>query len=174
MTKPTLIEFNAAKLRELQSAVKATFTDRHLGEKQKEAWKEAGRRFHDNYDKLASPGGLAKAMSLLAAGDPATTEVAVDFLEADPWFFRSGYIKADVIKHLCRASLNRDAKKRLQRVVIARIHGQDTREFRAYCRLARAVCDATFHTKIAELGTSSVPLVARHAGWVLARLGPNH
>lgn len=55
-----------------------------------EAWIEACRQFHLSYDQLAFPGGLGESMRRLIEKDPVTIESAVQFLEADPMFFRSG------------------------------------------------------------------------------------
>jgi hypothetical protein len=136
-----------------------------------QAWKKACQEFHSSFDALAFPGGLTSAMSLLTKNDGGGIEAVVQFLEADPFFFRSGYLKAEMIKHLRRAPLNDDQKKRLQRVILARIHEKTRREFRWYCRLARSVTDAEFERQIAELAAESIPeLVSRQARWVLDRI----
>jgi len=99
MTETNLFLSNAAKLRELHDAIHTTL--QHRGENPA-AWEEACRRFHVEYDSLAFPGGLEKAFSQLKAGDPGMIEMVVQFLEADPYFFRSGYHKEAFIKHLCQ------------------------------------------------------------------------
>jgi hypothetical protein len=93
--------------------------------------------------------------------------MAVRFLEADPYFFRSGYHKEHFIKHLCRKPLSEDQQKRLQQVILARIRGRDTREFRAYCRLARVVTDPAFQKQVAEMAGPSNGTVPRHAQRVI-------
>lgn len=89
--------------------------------------------------------------------DPVTIESAVQFLEADPMFFRSGYIKEEFLEHLSRGiPLNDDQKKRLQQVFLLRVRERRTRrEFRRYCRLAPAVSDPSFEKQIAKLAGSS-------------------
>jgi hypothetical protein len=110
-------------------------------------------------------------MSLLAKKDAGTIEMVVRFLEADPWFFRSGYLKADMIKHLRQAPLNEGQRKRLQQVIMARIQREDTpREFRWYCRLAPFVSDPTFEHQVAGLAEPSGSVQSRHALWVLTQL----
>ena len=94
-------------------------------------------------------------------------ELAVRFLEADPYFLRSGYHKERFIKHLCRNPLSEDQKKRLQEVIFAGIRDRDRREFRAYCRLARAVTDPEFQKQVTEMAGPSGGTVPRHAQWVL-------
>jgi len=97
-------------------------------------------------------------------------ELAVCFLEADPWFFRSGYIKADLIKYLRRAPLSDDQKRRLRAVILDRIRGHATREFRSCCQLARMIADESLVRQITELASSTDPLVSRHARWTLQYL----
>ena len=162
---------NAAKLRDLNEAVKSTFRVRHEGASQMEAWREACRQFHLCYDQLAFPGGLGESMRRLTEREPVAIESAVQFLEADPMFFRSGYIKEELLEHLSRGiPLNDDQKKRLQQVILLRVRERRTRcEFRRYCRLAPAVSDPSFEEQIAKLaGPSGV--IPTHAQWVLARL----
>ncbi len=168
-----VFETNGAQLRELHAAIKNTFRRRNEGDSQWKAWEEACRRFHASYDALAFPGGLANAMSLLAKNDPGTLEMVVRFLEADPWFFRSGYHKEYMIKALRKAPLTEDQRKRLQQVILARIQDRKTpREFRRYCRLARFVADADFERVVAALAESSGSARSRHAQWVLAQIRP--
>jgi hypothetical protein len=165
-----VIESNAIELQELQAEIKRAWSRR--GEPaQDKAWREACARFHASYDHLAFPGGLGKAMSMLETNDPTTIETTVRFLEVDPWFFRSGYLKTEFIKRLCRAPLNEDQRKRLQQVIVARVRAKETRrEFRSYCRLAPVVTELAFEKELEDIAASSGGLIARHAQWVLVRL----
>jgi hypothetical protein len=166
-----VFETNAAKLRDLHGAINTTFRRRNDGDAQWQAWKEACRLFHASYDALAFPGGLGKAMLLFEKRYPETIEMVVRFLEADPWFFRSGYHKAYMIKQLRQFPLSEDHRKRLQQVILARIESKETpREFRSYCRLARYVSDADFERQVASLARAPGQVRQRHAGWVLAQL----
>jgi len=109
-------------------------------------------------------------MSSLKSLEPATVEMAIRFLEADPWFFRSGYIKEDLIRYLSRAEFREDQLSRLRQVILTHIQGPDAREFRSYCRLARVVNDPGFLQQVSTLAASPVPSVSRHAQWVLKHL----
>lgn len=161
-----VIEANAAELRNLEEDVHQARKKFGRGQE----WGEASRRFFASFDRLAFPGGLNKAMNLLPKNDPDTIESTVQYLEADPWFFRSGYIKADLIKHLRRAPLGEDQRARLQKVILDRIYGEGRREFRHFCRLARVISDPKFEQAVTELKSSPVEHVSRHAGWVLDQL----
>jgi len=164
---PNVFESNAAKLKELHDAIYAALKRRSESPACRAVWQEACRRFHSEYDSLAFPGGLDKAFSQLKAGDPTTIEMVVRFLEADPYFFRSGYHKEYFIKHLCRNPLSDDQKERLRQIILARIRGRDRREFRAYCRLARVVTDSAFQNQVAEMDGPSRGTVPRHAQRVI-------
>jgi hypothetical protein len=97
----------------------------------------------------------------------------VAFLEVDPIFFRSGYIKADILRRLKRSPLSADQKARLRVMILGRVEGSDTREFRHYCQLARTIADKDFHSAIASRLESSDQRIARHAKWVIDAL-ENH
>jgi hypothetical protein len=171
ITTQNHFEVNAAELRSLHEAIHIAHARRSESPARQQEWRTACRRFHESHDRLAFPGGLARGMSLLAKGDPATIEESIRFLEADPWFFRSGYIKAEIIRHLRRAPLSPAQVGRLQQVILARVAGRDTREFRWYCRLARVVSDANFRREIERLSHSPADPIARRARWVVAQMG---
>ena len=164
------IELNAAKLQELKDAIQAAFRVRNESASKMEAWQEACRRFHLAYDELAFPGGLAKAMLQLQAADPMTIELAVQFLEADPWFFRSGYIKEEVLERIRWVPLDLDQKRRLQQLILARVRDpRARREFRRYCRLAPFITDPEFEKEIVRVAGPSGTKPKR-AQWVLEHL----
>ena len=167
----SVIETNAERLRALHTAIKKTWIDRDVGPKSLEAWKRACAEFHSSFDALAFPGGLGRAMSLLAKQDPEIIEQVLQFLEFDPFFFRSGYIKAEFIRHLRHWPMTGDQKARLQKVIIARVYEKGRREFRWYCRLAKYVTDSEFQAVIEKLAAVKEPkLVARQASWVLEQI----
>ena len=169
ITTQNHFEANAAELRSLHEAIHIAFARRSESVAHLQEWQAACRRFHEAYDRLAFPGGLARGLSLLANGDPAMIEESIRFLEVDPWFFRSGYIKAEIIRHLRRAPLSPAQVGRLRQVILARIAGRDTREFRWYCRLARVVSDPDFRREVERLSRSPAEPIARRARWVAAR-----
>ena len=62
--------------------------------------------------------------------------MAIKFLEANPWYFRSGYHKADILKMLRKHALSDDQCARMRKVVLERVRGRPVREMRAYARFA--------------------------------------
>ena len=162
-----LIDENARILREMHEEIHRTFELRERSSADRSAWSEACARFHREYDRLAFPGGLSEGLRRLSEADPIAVESAVRFLEADPWFFRSGYIKADLIRHLKRCSLEESQLERLRSVVLARIAGPGRREFRAYAQLARRMATREFERAVGEAEVSGDPGTAQRARWVL-------
>ena len=71
---------------------------RRLHEKIKLHSAGASHEFADSYDALAFPGGLSTELRLLEEGNARAVEMAVQFLEANPWYLRSGYHKEAILK----------------------------------------------------------------------------
>ena len=120
-------------------------------------------------------------------------ETAIVFLEADPWFFRSGYEKQKIIQHLKRSRLTERQRMRLARVVLAVIDGlaggereksqaggeregpaEGGREnghrieFRHYGRLACGIWSDFLDEEVAARMQSRDAGVRRRATWVAA------
>jgi len=163
----SLLEANSARLRELHDAIHQSFRARGESAEANMQWRDACARFHDEYDALAFPGGLTYGLARLRALDPEAIETAVHFLEVDPYFFRSGYIKADLLRHLKRAPLTKSQAQRLRNVILARLSGPDRRELRGYCRLAARLVTREFHMQLRAMAASSDARVARHARWAV-------
>lgn len=79
----------------------------------------------------AYPAGFWEAFDRLPTGDADAIEMATLFLEADPWFDRSGYVKAELIRRLKRLPLPSDIQERLRAVVLEVARMRDRREYRA-------------------------------------------
>ncbi len=130
----------------------------------------------------ALPSSDAAFMPGLANGHVRFVETGIAFLEADPWFFRSGYEKQNIIRHLKRAPLNQAQRQRLARVVpearkrrvLAAIDGhaggvpenRDRVEFRHFGRLACGVWSDFLDEEVARPMQSPDPGIRRRATWV--------
>ena len=95
------------------------------------------------------------------------TESIISFLQKDPWTFRSGYAKADLIKLLIKIPLKENQGERLRKVVIDAVDRRDRREFRHYCRLAFKVDSPKLRSQLALRLGSDDPGIRRRAKWVL-------
>ncbi len=162
-----IFEHNARTLRKLKGDIETAFTHRDLDETHRSLWIEACRSFHASFDPLAFPGGLDRELMLLKTGDQEAVEMAIRFLEANPWFFRSGYIKEELLRRLCHADLANTQKDRLRVVISARIDHGAGREFRRYGQLARTLYTQPFHEAVHQRSESADGQVASRAGLVL-------
>jgi hypothetical protein len=99
------------------------------------------------------------------------TAVMLDFLEADPVFYRSGYMKEKLLTELKRRKLDQHEVERLQAIIISVVQKHDhRREFLRYCRAAANVADDRFRIELRTLERSDDPHVSQRANWVLAGL----
>ena len=162
-----IFETNAAELERLRQQVDEMFRRRSESPKHEAAWREAARAFHEAYDKLAFPGGLSREFELLRIGDPTAIEMAVRFLEANPWYFRSGYYKADILKLLRKHPLSEEQCARMRTLILERVRGRPVREIRAFARFAPKVTTPEFEIEIVNIAENAKRHAARHAQWVL-------
>ncbi len=79
--------------------------------------------FKQNYDSLAFPGGLKRGLADLKLGQAEAVEHAVRFMESDPLFNQSGYIKEEIIRRLKHVPLTPIQRGRLARVVLRSFSG---------------------------------------------------
>lgn len=117
----------------------------------------------EEYDLLAFPGGLQKNIELLKQHDPNAIELAITYLQANPYCFRSGYVKQTLARLLKKAPLSKDQIKELQNILLARVHDTEQREFSEYCRLARILVDDAFRAQLEQLAHASDKDIARRA-----------
>ena len=98
------------------------------------------------------------------------TAVILDFLEADPVFFGSGYMKEELLGTLKKRSFESHEVQRLQAIILNVVRKADRREFRRYCRVATTVDDERFRKELKALNVADDPDTRRRASWVLAAL----
>ncbi|MFC4994658.1 hypothetical protein [Rubritalea tangerina] len=108
-----LIKKNAQEIRCLHGRIHETFAEQPHGT----AHKEACSDFHSKYDSLAFPGGYELGLRKIIEGDSAALESALLFLEVQPYFFRSQYIRTKLIRLLKRADLSKSQKTRFKNCI---------------------------------------------------------
>ncbi len=113
------IQKNAEELRRLSAQIDESFELRNKSARHAEKWKAACAELHRQYSQLAFPGGYDGALERISAGDPATIEAALCFVECRPYFFRSGYMYKDILRRLKRAPLESSNAKRMAVIVDA-------------------------------------------------------
>ncbi len=73
------------------------------------------------------------------------------YLEADPWFFRSGYCKARIAHALKSQKLSENQKELLRDVILKSLDSRlGNAEFREYARLAICIANGDFIKKLGE------------------------
>lgn len=131
------------------------------------AWKSSCEEFHDKYDSLAFPGGLGKGLQALDRSKPDAVENAIQFLEVNPYFFRSGYIKEKILTKLKNVDLTKRELERLHKVLLNIVDNHYCREFRYYCKLGRKIKTQKFLEGLRARMESTNKDVAKRAQWML-------
>lgn len=108
---------------------------RDAGPEAREAWSEAALRLREA-QQLMYPDAFWADVHRLAAGDARAIEPALVFLEADPWCFRSGYVKEKLAHLLRRHELTDSQRERLVDVLLRVVDRGDRLEYRTVCKLA--------------------------------------
>lgn len=162
-----LIKENAKSLVSLNNSIKNGYERKNKTPEDKIEWEQACSQFHSSYDQLAFPGGLEEGMALLKNGDVAAVEKAIAFLEVDPFFHSSGYIKEKILRYLVRADLTVKQLKLLQRILLRHLQETERREFRSYCKLAKKIADDSLIKTFDENLLSVDPGVVRRAKYML-------
>jgi tetratricopeptide (TPR) repeat protein len=114
----------------------------------------------------AYPTGFWDHLDDFLTGDKTHIEIFVSFLEWNTWFYRSGYVKVDLIRALNRMTFDEKMTKRLQQVVLDAIQKRYTREFRYYCKLAQKVDSDDFQKRLSKFRWHEDKDIARRANWV--------
>lgn len=118
---------NARRVNELKARIDETVKFRDKNEHKRKEWQNACYDFHKEYNSLAFPGGYEGALERLLDGDPKTMEAAICFLEARPYFFRSGYMFKDLLRKAKKAPLSEDQRKRFNEVYDVYIKYRESR-----------------------------------------------
>lgn len=95
----------------------------------------------------------------LRSGDPTAREAALVYLEADPWCFRSGYEKAELMKGLSDLNLSDRERARIRRLVLDLVQLRRRREFPQLARLAWSVWNTELDDRLEEVARAAQPWV---------------
>jgi hypothetical protein len=83
------------------------------------------------------------------SGDPAAVDAAVQFLLADPYHFRSGYLKERLWRWLANLPLNASARNRLERAALSYLDRRICREFAMMCKAMPRIGRVQFWSQVA-------------------------
>ena len=102
--------------------------------------------------------------------NPEAIDAAIEFLEADPWCFRSGYAKGRLMLHLARIDPTPDQVVRLVNIVLHVVDRGGRLEFRDATHLARKIGGAGLRTQLRQRLHGTDIAVARRALFALLDL----
>jgi hypothetical protein len=167
----------ASEINALHARINETSTLRHHDGVYRRQWEEACKAFHAYTHpiyQLWSPETLRSIREGLEPWRP----VALLFLETDPWFFRSGYLKQKVLRALKAATLEPEEVERVNGILLTAVDSRDRREFKEYCRLAARVATSRLRESLAARQASSDERTRARAtqmlGYVEKHGRPNH
>ncbi|ODT85881.1 MAG: hypothetical protein ABS78_18895 [Phenylobacterium sp. SCN 70-31] len=109
--------------------------DRYAGSPASQRWHRSVEEFYAAL-KAAYPSDFEATLNGLRRGDREGVDVLIEFLEADPMFFRSGYTKTKVLRALKGVPLTTSQVARLHAVILGVVSNRWSREFGDYVRLA--------------------------------------
>jgi hypothetical protein len=144
------IRVTAADINRLHARIHETY--RHRG-RDRASWEQAAADFHRYVSPIDEL--VRRCYSEEFADAPELVRFAVEFLELDPIFFRSGYLKEKFLDQLKVAPLTEADQTRLREVLIDAVLRRGRREFRRYCRLAVVLQNAELLERLQELAQSS-------------------
>jgi hypothetical protein len=118
----------------------------------------------------AWPPDFFKQLARCKRGNPAGLDDVLDFVEACPYFFRSGYILGMALRYISRPPRNTTQTERIQAIVIAGIGRRLRLPFRRLPSLALAVDSPGLRARLSLLTESPDELVRAGATETLRRL----
>jgi len=154
---------------EIHAAFKEVVNRNDQSDPRTKRWLKAIEAFNAAYSRVYPQDLRLVEQGTLPASELDTSDI-LDFLEADPVFFRSGYMKETLLSALKKRSLERREIERLQTIILNIVQNADRREFRRYCRTAATIPDEHFKEELQALQHSGDSDVRRRASWVLAAI----
>lgn len=162
-----LIAEEGAKLGELHAQVRRTFLHRERDSKSHAEWDRACWAFRSYVSPLEPYIERARKYKEARYANKNILEFVVCFLEVDPWFDCSGYLKQIFLTRLKRSDLDEAIKERLRRVLLDAVDRRGTREFKHYCRLAAVIGDEDLVSALEKASENTEGAVASRARMML-------
>ncbi len=161
-----IIREEAAKIVELHAEIRRTLRLSTPGAVGATAYSAACDAMH-SYRSRIDP-YLERAYTEWAYADEELLEFVVCYLEVDPRYFRSGYIKAVLLTRLKRSDPDEARLARIRNMLVDAVERRDVPEFKYYCRLAAVVASAELAARVQRLLDSAEPAPRRCARRMLS------
>jgi hypothetical protein len=139
----------AAEVASLDAALHRAFASRDGSPAANKTWIEAAAAFRSAVEAFYAP--YDEVLAGVRAGQTDAIEMATRFLVADPWCFRSGYLKAELMHALANAPLPPHVVEPLRKVVLKRIVDPQPRLLRYAAQLAASLWDEDFEAQVTRL-----------------------
>ena len=137
------------------------------------AWKDASEAWHAYRPEVLAAFWRPAGLSGLEQGDPELLELALCYLEVDPYYFRSGYLKTRLFRRLRRMTLGETERQRILQAILTALRFHQGDGWKEFCRLASPFADPEFEASVSQFLADDDVRVARRAKTLLARLqGP--
>jgi hypothetical protein len=156
----------SAKLDSLNKRINETMRTRDCGSEERERWSRACAEFHANYAELFYPGGDA-SLDALKRHESGAIQLAIDFLDADPHHFRSGYTKEEVWRRIRNTPIIVTDKSRLEEIAVRYLDRRISREFWAMSRVMSVIASGDFWVRVRGLAESEVEPKKTRAAYLL-------
>lgn len=170
------IKQNSCEINRLLARINTLVLERDAAPAKRAEWQAACEDFYARYDSLCFPGGAAM-LERVRSGAPDAVEAAVQFLLADPYHFRSGYLKERLWRWLARLPLSASARNRLEHAALSYLERRICREFWAMCKTMARIGRAPFWLQVAErafAGDARALLLLAHGANVHAGAQARH
>jgi hypothetical protein len=148
-----LIRAEAETIENLHRRIHTTFPMRDKHKKGYDEWSQACKNFHSYQSRLLL--FIKRIYNEPSYTDIELQEFVLTFLEIDPWFFRSGYHKEEMLRRIKRSPLKKAQQARLRAVLIDAARRRGSREYRRYCRLAVGLADEILVQELKQLAIST-------------------
>ncbi len=146
---------HAARLRALYASIGETYAQHSASAAAHKQWQDACTEFHDAYSDLFFPGGEL-AWQQFIDGSSSDVRCALAFLQADPWYHRSGYHKQMVWHRFKRIVLTREELQLLEGVALDYLGRRVRREFWYMARFVRLRGSADFWQRVEQMASAPV------------------
>jgi hypothetical protein len=143
------VSARAAEVEALDVALHRAYAARDGSAAADKAWRDAAVAFHSAVEALYAP--YDEVLGGVRAGRSDAIEDATKFLVADPWCFRSGYLKGELMHALANTPLPSHVVQPLREVVLHRITDPQPRLLRFAAQLAANLWDEGFEAQVTRL-----------------------
>ncbi|MFK7938735.1 MAG: hypothetical protein AB8B82_05105 [Roseovarius sp.] len=165
MSYRTIITNCIQEHRARHTAIHATFAQRDTSPAHYVRWEEACAAFRKAENQMLDL--LVRCLKDGLEQDLELRQFAFQYIDEDPYYFRSGYMLGALLQRVKRLELTQAEVVVLQHLVLRRIDTQALREFRRICRLIPRVHDPAFQAQLITRAKEAAPDIARRAEFAL-------